>query len=706
MPPSKCCMVCGDKALGYNFNAITCESCKAFFRRNALAKKSFSCPFNQNCEITVVTRRFCQKCRLKKCFDIGMKSENIMSEEDKLIKRKKIENNRQAKRKTPSSSSGRVDEESVLDKIKREEQPEGGFGSDQYTSHDSQSCNSFESDNLPQSTARSNSSVSLDITHENMTSAQIVDFIVNDPDQASQAINRLMKTPKDAIVTLEKVINSQSDALRLISHLISFPGDALKIISKLMNSPFDALTVFTKFMSSPTDALEIISKVVSSPQDVLQFVKQLMDSPGDALDIMTKFMNTPVEALRMINKMVKSTNKEEDFDEAGTSFRSDCQEPEMGMSPTTTAMVSTDDAIINSMLSTNSCGSNHSGSSSTANISNDDYFVMTSDCPDLDQLGGPDKVISAAALDASLPDIDSIESPSNTDGVNGSGDQAKDNDNKNSLEAVLYEVIQIEYEMANSIPQACNPVSRELNEAELQKLNELKLANKALYYPVDEDLSSLIMDDSRIKPEEGQQDPQLLKVINLTAVAIKRLIKMSKKIAAFRNMCQEDQVALLKGGCTEMMIMRSVLSYDGDGDTWKIPHSRGDMSSIKADVLKLAKGNVYEEHERFIRTFDHKWRMDENIILILCAIVLFTPTRARVIHCDVIKLEQNSYYYLLRRYLESVYPGCEAKSTFIKLIQKISDVERLNQVIIGVYLNVNPSQVEPLLREIFDLKNH
>lgn len=35
----KICKVCGDKALGYNFNAITCESCKAFFRRNALKDK-------------------------------------------------------------------------------------------------------------------------------------------------------------------------------------------------------------------------------------------------------------------------------------------------------------------------------------------------------------------------------------------------------------------------------------------------------------------------------------------------------------------------------------------------------------------------------------------------------------------------------------------------------------------------------------------
>lgn len=29
------CVVCESKANGYNFDAITCESCKAFFRRNA-----------------------------------------------------------------------------------------------------------------------------------------------------------------------------------------------------------------------------------------------------------------------------------------------------------------------------------------------------------------------------------------------------------------------------------------------------------------------------------------------------------------------------------------------------------------------------------------------------------------------------------------------------------------------------------------------
>lgn len=196
-------------------------------------------------------------------------------------------------------------------------------------------------------------------------------------------------------------------------------------------------------------------------------------------------------------------------------------------------------------------------------------------------------------------------------------------------------------------------------------------------------------------------------------------------------MCQEDQVALLKGGCTEMMILRSIMQYDVDHSTWKIPHSQEMVSSIKSDLLKLANNNLYEEYENFIRTFDHRLRKDENIILIMSAIVLFTPNRPKTIHTDVLIMEQvkffffnyccwtnqftfanaffflfqNSYYYLLRRYLESIFPGCEAKSLFLNLIHKIKELESLKDVIIAVYLDVNPSQVQPLLREIFDIKS-
>jgi nuclear receptor subfamily 1 group I len=89
-----------------------------------------------------------------------------------------------------------------------------------------------------------------------------------------------------------------------------------------------------------------------------------------------------------------------------------------------------------------------------------------------------------------------------------------------------------------------------------------------------------------------------------------------------------------------MLLMRSVMQYDSEHDFWNVPHTMA-TATINADILKLCpKGNVYEEHENFIKTFDPKLRSDENIVLILCAITLFCPDRQNTIHPDVIKLEQ------------------------------------------------------------------
>ncbi|EDV43829.1 uncharacterized protein Dana_GF16320 [Drosophila ananassae] len=728
MSPPKNCAVCGDKALGYNFNAVTCESCKAFFRRNALAKKQFTCPFNQNCDITVVTRRFCQKCRLRKCLDIGMKSENIMSEEDKLIKRRKIETNR-AKRRLMENGVVDTGEGEPTSGDNKAQADSSSSNIELYSgSQDSQSCGSMDS-GANGCVTGNGSPAGVQVNPMEMTAEKIVEQIVSDPDRASQTINRLMRTQKEAISVMEKVISSQKDALKLVSHLIDYPGDALKIISKFMNSPFNALTVFTKFMSSPTDGVEIISKIVDSPADVVEFMQNLMHSPEDAIDIMNKFMNTPAEALRILNRILSGGG-------ASVAQQTSDRKPLLEKEPTAKADLPAErvDTVIQSML----------GSGSPPISPQDSAAALDLQYPSPGSEELPSTSSSSHPLPyiAHFPDFD-LKTFMQT---NYNEEPSMDSEfSINSIESVLSEVIRIEYQAFNSIqapssrvkdgsgglPQTsyggCNPsgnrshqtslqqpicapsshlMDRELNEAEQMKLRELRLASEALYDPVDEDLSALMMGDDRIKPDDTRHNPKLLQLINLTAVAIKRLIKMAKKITAFRDMCQEDQVALLKGGCTEMMIMRSVMIYDDDRAAWKVPHTKENMGNIRTDLLKFAEGNIYEEHQKFITTFDEKWRMDENIILIMCAIVLFTSARSRVIHKDVIRLEQNSYYYLLRRYLESVYSGCEAKNAFIKLIQKISDVERLNKFIINVYLNVNPSQVEPLLREIFDLKNH
>ena len=55
--------------------------------------------------------------------------------------------------------------------------------------------------------------------------------------------------------------------------------------------------------------------------------------------------------------------------------------------------------------------------------------------------------------------------------------------------------------------------------------------------------------------------------------------------------------------------------------------------------------NLYEEHQRFVMSFDPQWRSDENVMLLLSAIALFTPERSNVVHKDVVKFEQVSHLY-------------------------------------------------------------
>ncbi|XP_041863498.1 androgen receptor-like [Melanotaenia boesemani] len=71
-PPQRSCLICSDEASGCHYGALTCGSCKVFFKRAAEGKQKYLCASKNDCTIDKLRRKNCPSCRLKKCFEAGM----------------------------------------------------------------------------------------------------------------------------------------------------------------------------------------------------------------------------------------------------------------------------------------------------------------------------------------------------------------------------------------------------------------------------------------------------------------------------------------------------------------------------------------------------------------------------------------------------------------------------------------------------------
>lgn len=87
------CVVCGDKASGRHYGAITCEGCKGFFKRSIRKNLVYSCRGSKDCVINKHHRNRCQYCRLQRCIAFGMKQDSVQCERKPIeVSREKSSN--------------------------------------------------------------------------------------------------------------------------------------------------------------------------------------------------------------------------------------------------------------------------------------------------------------------------------------------------------------------------------------------------------------------------------------------------------------------------------------------------------------------------------------------------------------------------------------------------------------------------------------
>lgn len=198
-----------------------------------------------------------------------------------------------------------------------------------------------------------------------------------------------------------------------------------------------------------------------------------------------------------------------------------------------------------------------------------------------------------------------------------------------------------------------------------------------------------------------QLDPSLNQLVNQSSITVLRLIKFAKRLEDFVRLPQECQIGILKGCWIHILLLRSVSVYDCVRDVWVTP--RGD---IPTEILKNATGYVqlHDDHVNYCKSLKSVVGDDLAIVVILLVIVLFSPEGQHVVGRELVSNIQDKYLILLKHYLESKYNYVRAADMYPQLMAKMKELKELAEVHGKYLLDVNPTEIEPIMLEILDLK--
>ncbi|CAG2103175.1 unnamed protein product [Medioppia subpectinata] len=235
----------------------------------------------------------------------------------------------------------------------------------------------------------------------------------------------------------------------------------------------------------------------------------------------------------------------------------------------------------------------------------------------------------------------------------------------------------------------------QFNELEYRRLSELFRAFDLFKYkPLDAERNALLLTNVN----------QVYRVCNkIMDWDIKGLIRFTKDLSTFSNICGNDQLALIKYGCFEILMLKYTMLYDINTDYWTWASSTVGpiVGAFKLDVLKYEKHNLYNHYKEYFYKVIPEWCQDYVIMDLLTAIVLFNPNRPNLTHRDVVKAEQQLYIYLLQRYLYLKHQsGVETHRRLSKLLSPLTDLEMICDIEKKNGLEFYLDSFGPILKEI------
>lgn len=166
---------------------------------------------------------------------------------------------------------------------------------------------------------------------------------------------------------------------------------------------------------------------------------------------------------------------------------------------------------------------------------------------------------------------------------------------------------------------------------------------------------------------------------DLMANSFREIIEFSKNIPSFKKLDLNDQIALIKGSCVEMLFIKTNYTFSIEDETFKFGQINYNVESDSSSGLTPEFVDLYLNFHRKLKSL----KLGNEEFALIMSICLFSPDRAMVEDTDTVSEIQHNLSCTLQNYLLSdQFPATRQKVSFHQIIGLLTTLRSLNADIV------------------------
>jgi len=157
---------------------------------------------------------------------------------------------------------------------------------------------------------------------------------------------------------------------------------------------------------------------------------------------------------------------------------------------------------------------------------------------------------------------------------------------------------------------------------------------------------------------------------------IRKVIEFCKKIPQFIELSIADQIALLKGGCLEMLVLRSYFAFSATGNTYV----SNKFQYLPTDFIKAGASPQFIEKYNSLHLRMRKLKLEVEEVCLLLALVLFSPDRQDLNDVAAVEKMQSVISTALRSFEYTAKPLNKARNSYSEVLLILPELRTIKKL--------------------------